>query len=303
MTTQSSAPTQPVFCTVIEPQRNWVNAATLLVQSLRRNGGAHGSALFVILVNDLPNMPMPFFRDNSLRLIVGGNRRHPILPHLSKALALDLEQRLPFTHLILLDHDTLILHLNELASFLTSQVHARRNYKYGLSRALGNDYARHLSAPGIPKWRQIRYFNSGVVIVPRPHCSLLRDQWLTWGEKLIQAYQGRPLAEQLGFSMALASAKIPYQCLPMNYNRTNWKPPSSDAAIIHYNAYDRINREVKRTALNSFESFCVFLRQTDNRFWRAYAPKIEQLVDPDLYSLSDRIFSAIHSKESFARGT
>jgi IS605 OrfB family transposase len=66
--------------------------------------------------------------------------RHPTTPHLNKTSALllgdlgDARGHPECSHLVMLDHDTIILRLDELATFLTSQGHARRNYKYRLAR-------------------------------------------------------------------------------------------------------------------------------------------------------------------------
>jgi hypothetical protein len=187
----------------------------------------------------------------------------------------------------------MILRLDELTTFLTGEVHARRNYKYSLRRALGKDYARPLAASGLRPWSRIHYFNSGVVIVPCQHCHTLETHWHTWAEQLLTSYRGRPLSEQVGFAMALASGKLPYAFLPMHYNETNWKPPSPEASIIHYNAYDPINREVKKKFLLSFNDFRDFLLQTDNRFWRAHAPAILCLPELELARLAERITTTL----------
>ncbi len=288
-------PLKPLFCTVIEPTENWVNAAALLMHSLRRNGGEHAKSPFVVLVNGVARAPSPLLDDENRRLLILGNDRHPLIPHISKVSSLGLADLLPFTHLILLDHDTIVLRLDDLTTFLTDKVHARRNYKYGLVRFLGKDYAKALVAPGVRPWSRIHYFNSGVVFVPRKHCLSLEKHWRSWAELLIEPYHGRPLAEQMGFAMALASARIPYAFLPGRYNETNWRPPSSDPAIIHYNAHDPINKEVKSKALASYEDLRAFLQHTDNRFWRAHAPTITRLMGPELDALAARMSIALRA--------
>lgn len=283
----------PIFCTTIEPQKNWVNAAAILVQSLRCNGGTFSASPFVILVNGYSDSPGPLLEDKEQQLLILGNKQHPGIPHLSKVAALSVVNQLPCSHVILLDHDTIILHLDKFSTYLSGEVHARRNYKYSLTRALGQGYTQYLTEPGLKPWSRIHYFNSGVVIVPDAYCQSLKKHWLDWTERLIRPYRGRPLAEQMGLAMALASAQIPYKFLPMHYNETNWKSPSPNAAIIHYNAYDRINKIVKKEILWSFNDFSKFLTQTDNRFWKAHAPAINKLLKPELFALSERIATAI----------
>ena len=285
----------PIFCTVIEPGKNWVNAAALLVQSLRSNGGTYSESLFIVFVAGISNGPKPIFKDDDRHLFVFGTNRDPVLPHLNKLSALRLVDFLPFTHLILLDHDTIVLRLDDLGNFLTDAIHARRNYKYGLTHMVGKDYVKALSVPGLPPWARIHYFNSGVVFVPQRYCHSLEVHWRSWTENLIHSLKMKSVTEQIAFAMTLASEKLPYKFLPIVYNQIDWGTLSPDAAIIHYNAFDRINRDIKNTVLYSFEDLRAFLNDTDNRFWRLYASDLSRLLTPELGDLANAIYRIVES--------
>jgi hypothetical protein len=279
---------RPIFCTVIENQTAWVNAASLLIRSLRQNGSPFAESPFVVLVNGYWSSYQYLWKVRAERVTVLSNHRHQGLPHLSKVGALGLSAIIPFTHLILLDHDTLVLRLEDLGTFLTNEFHARRNYKHSLRKSLGADYATHLVS-GPKPWTQVAYFNSGVVVVPQAQCLSLSASWEKWGERLLTPYNGKPLSEQVGLAMAVAESCTRYRFLPMTYNETNWRPPSGQARIIHYNAYDPVNKEVKRSALLSYDLFRSFLAGTTNRFWRAHAASVECLLDDWLISFSRRL--------------
>ncbi len=271
---------KPIFCAVIEPLVNWMNSASLLITSLRENGGQFADSPFVVLLNGENEQQEILLQNHANAITIVSNYRQPIIPHMSKITALKLTSLFDFTHLVLLDHDTIILHLNDFAKYVNNKVYARQNYKYGLWGYLGNNYADYLNE-SIP-WSKIPYFNSGVSIIPREYCQPLEKNWMHWANVLKDAYHKKPLAEQIAFAMAIAHEHIPYGFLPMIYNQTHWKPPSNNAAIIHYNAYDPMNKEVKNRILWSFPDFEHFLNTTENRFWRMYRSDIKKLLNPSL---------------------
>ncbi len=270
----------PLFCTVIEPYINWMNSASLLINSLRKNGGQFAQLPFVVLINGANKQQEILLQNYDDTITIVSNYRQPIIPHMSKISALKLESMFEFTHLILLDHDTIIFHLDDLAKYLNNKVYARQNYKYGLWRYLGQHYKTYIHGK-IP-WSKVPYFNSGVSIIPREYCQTFEKSWMHWADLLKEAYNQKPLAEQIAFAMAIANEDIPYGFLPMIYNETNWKPPSNNAAIIHYNAYDPINRDVKKRVLLSLHDFENFLNSTENRFWKMYSKDITLLMNHSL---------------------
>jgi hypothetical protein len=284
----------PVFCSVVEPQRNWLHAVSLLIYSLRRNGGAYATRPFALLVAGKARTLELIGEDQASGVLVFGIDRHQTIPHLNKLAALHLDDAIEFSHLILLDHDTIILRLQDLPHFLTNEVYARRNYKYGLAHRFGRDYTVPLMASQKP-WARIAYFNSGVVFVPRSQCRPLRSAWQSWADALSGPYHGHPLAEQLAFAMALATAKLPYSFLAVQYNQINWRELSADAAIIHYNSFDHTNRHVKNEALQSYEGFRQFLADTENRFWRRYGTQTQALLGPNLEQMAGRLWGIVQN--------
>ncbi|HLI08114.1 MAG TPA: hypothetical protein VKV40_16215 [Ktedonobacteraceae bacterium] len=285
--------TDPLFCTVIEPHKNWINTAALLVQSLRLNGGQYAQRPFVICVAGITSKLQLIFEDQ--HLFIFGTSRNPTIPHLNKLIGLRLGDFLPFSHLILLDHDTVVLHLNDLSDFLTNEVYARRNYKHHLAHVLGNDYMKALSATDLPPWTRIHYFNSGVIFVPQLYCRLLEEHWHFWAEKLSGPFEGKAHTEEIAFALALVHAGIPYKFLPVSYNQTSRWTSLLDAAIIHYDSSNRINQDIRKRIIYSFEDLRSFLDTTDNHFWQGHAPAIKRLLTEELENLADKIYSLVET--------
>jgi hypothetical protein len=72
----------------------------------------------------------------------------------------------------------------------------------------------------------IPYFNTGVLIVPSGHLPTLRDEWLSFVERLLDAAPELPMlaehraffVDQFAFALALAAARLPFRGLPLELN-------------------------------------------------------------------------------------
>jgi hypothetical protein len=126
-------------------------------------------------------------------------------------------------------------------------------------------------------------------MVPRLHCRPLASAWRSWGDTLSPLYHGHSLSEQVALAMALAATGIPYRFLPVRYNQVNWGDMATDAAIIHFSAFDQTNAWVKREALRSYARLRRFLAQTESRFWRCYCTQMRRLLDPELDCVAVRV--------------
>ncbi len=284
-----------LFCCVIEPKIAWINAAVLLVRSIRQYGAAFASSPFLLIVNsDNDTTSNVSLIDEKQLYIIKQPRQ--IYPYSNKISALDAVDLFNFDYMVMLDHDTLVLNLSDLTDYLVQKVHARKNLKHGLRHGLGKNYIQAFTGLGLNSWKRVPYFNSGVVIVPRRYCKILNQCWMGWTNSLLSSFLGSVLIEQVGFGIAIHDAKIPYDYLPQKYNETNWKMPSGNAAIIHYNDYDPINITVKREMLNSYDRFYTFLNQSDNRFWNTYAERISLLLDSELTALSEEIGTLLNAR-------
>lgn len=136
----------------IEPHINWQNAAALAITSLRMNGAQYANAHVYLNVNGLASREIRTL--NHLNLTIVPSERHTKLPHLSKASA---AQNIPGnperTHVLILDHDTVILDLQNLDRHVGPFGAARQTFKTGLSRRLGDGYEQKIDAMCPIRWR------------------------------------------------------------------------------------------------------------------------------------------------------
>jgi hypothetical protein len=77
----------------------------------------------------------------------------------------------------------------------------------------------------------IPYFNSVVLVIPRAHLSPLRDSWLSFVHRLLDAYDMLPAiakhryyTDQFAFSLALHAMGIPNRALPVEMNCSTISP-------------------------------------------------------------------------------
>lgn len=288
---QDTPPASPViFGCAIEPQRAWVNAASLLYASLRRNGGPWKQSRFLLLVAS--DSPVPRATYTRHDLTIKFFRRFRATPYLNKTALLTTE--LPGgSFIFVLDHDLIIRNLSGLSAFLTGEIRARRNFKYGLTTMIDPKYAQPLQRLVGKPWAQTKYFNSGVVLVPVAYRKALARHWRACGNILSRLYPSLSLAEQVGFAAGLARSGLPWKDFPRRFNLTNWSTLLPTAAIIHYNDHDRLNVNVKATLLQSFVDFRRFLETTDNRFWKFYKDDVVVLLDQSLQEIADAIWRLI----------
>ncbi len=285
-----------IFCTVIEPSKNWIHSAALLIHSLRLNGNAYAQCPFVLLISGISSEMKLLYEDKNYKLFVFGIKRNIKNPFLNKISAFNICNLFPCEHIIFLDHDTLILNLHNLQKFMNYKVYARRNRKSNLVHSLGKNYHTFLVSPDLSSWKYIPYLNSGVLIVPESHCSALTRYWRVWGEYLNDAYQGHALAEQIGLSMGLTEGKIPYGFLPISYNQTNSHMLRQNPSIIHYSSFDSLNKTVKRRILHSLDDFRTFLNDTDSSFWARYKIAIKEVADgKDIDTLSNELYTTVNN--------
>lgn len=258
--------------TVTIPERRaWLNAAALLVASLRRNGGEVRMAPVTLsIIGKAEN----FQRRVHPGLTLCGLERSRVSPYLNKINGLARLDVVQTTHVLLLDHDTIILHCDGLEDYICDGVAARRNHKAHLARILGQTYVSAISGDDLPPWDDIAYYNSGVVLCSRTCVAPLSNRWHYWGERLTTAWGNNPLGEQVGFAVAAAEGRLPCADLPGMFNTTSYGPLLPNARIIHYTSATTTNRRVKERWLNDFQSFREFLTGTNDAFWRQYATNI-----------------------------
>lgn len=273
-----------MFGCVIEPQRAWVNGASLLYASLRRNGGRWKKSRFLLLIAS--DSPVPRATYTRHGLTIKFFRRFRATPYLNKTALLTTELPGDPSFILVLDHDLIIRNLSGLDTFLTGEIHARRNFKNGLTTMIDPNYARPLHRLAGKPWAQAKYFNSGVVLVPVAYRKALARHWRACGNILSRVYPSPSLAEQVGFAVGLARSGIPWKEFPRRFNLTNWGTLLPTAAIIHYNDHDRLNVYVKSTLLQSFVDFRRFLETTDNRFWKFYKEDVVVLLDQSLREIA-----------------
>jgi hypothetical protein len=77
----------------------------------------------------------------------------------------------------------------------------------------------------------IPYFNSGVVLIPRPHLDQLREQWTIFIDRILDCYKELPslgeyffVADQVALSLAIVRARLPYRALPLEMNFPTHRP-------------------------------------------------------------------------------
>jgi hypothetical protein len=281
-------PSSLSFACVIEPYDNWLNGAAILIGSVRERGGPFATSAFHLFVAGTSTRVITTYE--CLNVVLWEVRRDDVLPHLNKAVALrQLAAHHPQSeYVLLLDHDTVVLDLADLPFLLTPTVKARRSFKYGLERWLGGDYVDRLGISPAA-WKRIPYLNSGVVLTPTCHARTLATGWRSGAHALVARYGAIHVVEQLGLSVSLALSGIPMEELPTRYNQNNWRSPSPDARIVHYNGFDATCREVKAKTLHSLDDFLAFLAAPVDAFWRMYAERLASIVESRAFAVRETI--------------
>lgn len=276
----------------IEPEKNWSNEVALLIHSLRKKGGRFRDSRFNLFVaSDMSQYELPS-RLNGVTIRL--TPRFQTNPYLNKINILKYWN--PYdssSHLLMLDHDTIILSLSGLEQFLDRSVRARQNYKYGLTN-FGRNYTELLDKIAGKNWSRIHYFNTGVILVHRDLAHLLYESWEQCSTRLFATPNIKNcLAEQAGFALALSKRRIPYGFLPPVFNQINWKILRDEAHIIHYNDYDLENSYIKSEIFRSLSRFFDYLERTKNMFWRKYSPIVQELNTRELKDMARALWTII----------
>ena len=239
-----------------------------------------------LVVNDVHRASAPIELAQSRPLYLRRQPRHTV-PHLNKVVAARAMSR-SRSHVIVLDHDTIVLDLDGLRDHLDDRPWVRRNMKWSLRRSLPSDYVDRICQVSTLDWRNVKYVNSGVVILPPRRIGPIANAWLDYGAELYRLLERKAITEQLGLALALhREPRVGW--LPQRLNETSWRPPLPVPGIVHYNHSDPLNRTVRRLHLGSWQSFARFLKGTSVPFWRERAGRILELLDSQLETLHSEL--------------
>lgn len=262
----------------VEDDTAWYNAVGICIASIRLNGGAQREMPVHVRING-KRLPAPVHSDD-LGITVVGGPASGIVPHLAKAeAAAAIAGSVDRTHLLLLDHDTVVLSLEELSGFLDGAGAARENLKSSLPARSGDDYSEKIDGALDCSWSSIRYFNSGVVVISEECRGRLCADWLEFGKRIAGALGVRPIVEQMGLSVAIDRLGGSWRGLPQTLNQVNWGELSTTPGIIHYSNYDAVNHDLKRHSLRDIDRFEADIHQVPSAFWALYAPTVSDLLD------------------------
>jgi len=281
-----------MFVSIVEARRNWINAAALLVRSLRGNGGAFAGAPVRFL---LPTVAKKGAETREgLGITVARSRPHPVIPYLNKLEMLKGDYHQAVSHVVLLDYDMVVMNLDGFGNQLDDAVQARRKFKRHLRRVIQPDYDEPLVWPGVRGWSRIDYVNTGVVLVPGALAEPVGRLWEEWAERLMDPYMLHPLVDQVGFSMALAEGRFPYRPLPARFNMTPGIGANrAGASLFHYSSSDPLNRHVRDVVMHSMDYFARFLRTTDSPTWTPFAARVHDLLDDDFTAIRSFLHEAV----------
>ncbi len=285
-------PPAPVFVTILEARRNWINAVTLFVRSLRANGGEFAGAPVRLLVPTACKNGAEQREHGGVTVV--RSEPHPVIPYLNKLAMTRGDYHRASTHVVLLDYDMLFMNLDGFGARLDGTVQARRKLKRHLRRVIGARYDEPLVRTGVRGWSRIHYFNTGMVVVPGPLLEPLGRLWTEWAERLMDPYLLHPLVDQVGFSMALAEGRFPFTPLPARFNLTPGIGTNRAAAsIFHYSSSDPLNRHVRDVVMHSMDYFTRFLRTTDSPTWQPFADRVEALLDEEFWRIRGFLQDAV----------
>jgi hypothetical protein len=245
-------PERVLVATVAEDREPHAGEVVCLFKTLQHFGGALSRARRIAYFVGSANSPSATRVADlgvTIKLVEPADAR---CPHANKLRMLDPAEDCDY--LVALDTDVVIA--RDFSAYIQgSSVAAKPAGRTRLSedqwRKLFHSFdlempqARYLTTARLQE--TIPYFNTGVVLVPQKHLSILRSEWQSFIGKLLDAelpdlgVERLVFTDQVAFSLALASARLPFRGLPLWMNfptdrcvDPTLEPQKVDPYILHY---------------------------------------------------------------------